>query len=120
MTCGWSARIAEGSHYSDSSIRGYFTDQLAEWTEWNDDHPGTRFVLPLTPDRYHKETVSGGEPYGIALPDGCVDGLFFGETTMPFVSYLNWVFDNGGFPWPSGSDAQWRVRHHLRADMLPL
>lgn len=110
----------EGTHYSESSIREYFTDEFDRWSEWNDEHPGTRFVLPLAPDRYHKENVSGGEPYGVALPDGCVDGLFVAESTMPFVSYLNWVFDNGGFPWPAGSDAQARVRRALRKDMLPL
>jgi hypothetical protein len=58
-------------------------------------------MLPLAPDRLHKDNVSGGPPYGIVLADGCVDGLFVGETTMPFVSYLNWVFRNGGFPWPT-------------------
>ncbi|WP_157172304.1 hypothetical protein [Nocardia pneumoniae] len=111
----------EGSHYPESSIRGYFTDELDSWSKRNDRHPGARrFVLPLAPDRYHKENVSGGDPYGIALPDGCVDGLFVAGSTMPFVSYLNWVFGSGGFPWPSGSDAQWRVCHALREDMLPL
>ncbi|GGO01462.1 hypothetical protein GCM10011610_71280 [Nocardia rhizosphaerihabitans] len=44
----------------------------------------------------------------MALPDGCVDGLFVAESTVLFVSYLNRAFDNDGFPWPSGSDAQWR------------
>ncbi|MFE3543853.1 hypothetical protein ACFXK0_12875 [Nocardia sp. NPDC059177] len=110
----------EGSHYPGSSIRGYFAEEFGRWRERDAEHPGTRFVLPLAPDRLHKENVSGGGPYGIALPDGCVDGLFSAESTMPFVSYLNWVFDNGGFPWPSGSDAEWRVRHALRQDMLPL
>lgn len=39
---------------------------------------------------------------------------------MPFVSYLNWVFLSGGFPWPdrftSGSKVQWT----LGKDLLPL
>ncbi|HCU95032.1 MAG TPA: hypothetical protein DHU96_20920 [Actinobacteria bacterium] len=78
------------------------------------------FVLPLAPDRLHKENVSGGPPYGIILPDACVDGLFIGETTMPFVSYLNRVFRNGGFPWPTASDSQWRVKQALAKDLLPL
>jgi hypothetical protein len=56
----------------------------------------------------------------MALPDRCADGLFVAESTMPFVSDLNSAFDNDGFPWPSSSDAQWRVRHDLRKDMLPL
>lgn len=31
-------------------------------------------MLPLAPDRLHKDNVSGGPPYGIVLADGCVDG----------------------------------------------
>jgi len=79
------------------------------------------FVLPLAPDRLHKDNLSGGgPPYGIVLPDGCADGLFAGETTMPFVSYLNGVFRNGGFPWPAASDSRWRVKQALAKDLLPL
>ncbi|MFB7874958.1 hypothetical protein ACFC06_06850 [Nocardia sp. NPDC056064] len=107
----------EGAHHPESSIREFFAEEYERWSEWDS---GTRFVLPLAPDRLHKENVSGGGPYGIGLPDGCVDGLFVGESTMPFVAYLNRVFDQGGFPWPTGSPEQWRVRHALRADMLPL
>lgn len=64
--------------------------------------------------------MSGGAPYGVIVPDACADGLFVGETTMPFVVYLNWVFHHGGFPWPTGSPNQWRVRQQLAADLLPL
>ena len=78
------------------------------------------FVLPMAPDRLTKDNVSGGPPAGIVLPDGCVDGLFVGETPMPFVSYLNWVFRHGGFPWPTGSEREWRVKASLAKDLLPL
>jgi hypothetical protein len=112
---------AEGSRYPDSSIRTYFEDELANWNQWSsEDTAAGLFVLPLAPDRLHKENVSGGPPYGIVLPDGCVDGLFVGETTMPFVCYLNWVFRNGGFPWPTTSHEQWRVKQALAQDLLPL
>lgn len=111
----------EGSHYPESSIRELFKDELEIWSERKSEDPETGpFVLPLAPDRLHKENVSGGEPYGVILPDGCVDGLFVAETTMPFVSYLNRVFRNGGFPWHTGSEAQSRVCRALREDMLPL
>ena len=83
----------EGSRYSSAFISDYFASELEAWRGWRADHSDAGpFVLPLAPDRLHKENVSGGEPYGIILPDGCADGLFVGETTMPFVSYLNWVF----------------------------
>jgi hypothetical protein len=64
--------------------------------------------------------VSGGPPYGIIVPDACADGLFAGETTMPFVAYLNWVFRHGGFPWPTSGENQWRVKQALAKDLLPL
>jgi hypothetical protein len=56
----------------------------------------------------------------MVLPDNCVDGLFSWETTMPFVSYLDWVFSAGGFPWPSGHAKQWRVTSELTRGLLPL
>lgn len=113
---------AEGSRYRGESIQLYFEETFDDWREASGKAPdkGT-FVLPLAPDRLHKENVSGGPPYGIVLPDGCVDGLFvMDEKTMPFVSYLNWVFRNGGFPWPTGSRDQWRVKQALAKDLLPL
>ena len=113
----------EGSHYPDEpSIRGHYDSEWTSWQERREEDPdGTGlFVLPLAPDRFHKDNTSGGGPYGMVLPDGCADGLFAWETTMPFVSYLNWVFSNGGFPWPSGDRNQWRVRRRLVQDLLPL
>jgi hypothetical protein len=113
----------EGFRYPDeSSLHGFADDEWAGWLEHREEDPDTAglFVLPLAPDRLHKENISGGGPYGIVLPDGSVDGLFSWETTMPFVSYLNWVFREGGFPWPSGEDSQWEVRHRLVKDLLPL
>jgi len=111
----------EGSRYPNASIRDYFDSEQEAWQEWSAEESEARpFVLSLAPDRLHKENVSGGKPYGIILPDGCVDGLFVGEAKMPFVSYLNWVFGKGGFPWPTASDNQWRVGRALARDLLPL
>ncbi|GAA2647231.1 hypothetical protein [Paractinoplanes durhamensis] len=113
----------EGTRYPDMPpIREYFDEVWTDWQAAQADDPADAgvFVLPLAPDRFHKDNTSGGSPYGMVLPDGCVDGLFHAETTMPFVSYLNWVFRHGGFPWPSGDDRQWRLRRALRKDLLPL
>ena len=96
----------------------YFEEELESWHEWPGDD--RMFVLPVAPDRLHKDNVSGGPPYGFILPDGCADGLFIGETTMPFVSYLNWVFRNGGFPWPTFPDNHWQLKKALAKDLLPL
>lgn len=112
----------EGSHYPDASIEEYFADEVAgheESLSGSGDDP-VPFVLPLAPDRLHKENVSGGPPYGIVLPDGCVDGLFVAEVAMPFVAYLNWVFRNGGFPAATTSPSQWKIRRSLAEGLLPL
>lgn len=55
----------------------------------------------MAPDRLHKANISGGAPYGFRLPDACADAVFVGEVAMPFVDYLNLVFENGGFPGPA-------------------
>lgn len=41
-------------------------------------------MLPVAPDRLHKANVSGGDPYGIRLPDGTAEGL--GLTDQPIVT----------------------------------
>jgi len=113
----------EGSRHPEwPSIRGYFDEEWTDWQERREEEPNTAglFVLPLAPDKYHKDNTSGDGAYGIVLPDSCVDGLFSCETMMPFVSYLNWSFSNGGFPLYSGDPNQWTVRYELVKDLLPL
>jgi hypothetical protein len=112
----------EGSRYPDQpSIREYFDDEWTGWREYSEeDSDAGLFVLPLAPDRLHKENSSRGAPYGIILPDACVDGLFAGGTITPFVSYLNRVFEHGGFPWWTGSENEWRIKRDLARDLLPL
>ncbi|MFC4068299.1 hypothetical protein [Actinoplanes subglobosus] len=103
----------------------WFVDVVdEEWDDWQerqaedpDDEP---FVLPVAPDHYHKNNTSGGGAYGFILPDGCVDGVFSWETDLPFVSYLNWVFSDGGFPRPPGDKDWWQLRRRLTKDLLPL
>ncbi|GAA3972247.1 hypothetical protein GCM10023085_63250 [Actinomadura viridis] len=80
----------------------------------------TPFLLPVAPDHFHKANVSGGGPYGIVLPDGCADAHFVGEIGMPLVGYLTLVFQNGGFPRPTGDDAQWDVLYRLGQGLEPL
>lgn len=109
----------EATRYpAGDSPRDYNEERWADAVD--DEDEDDAFVLAVAPDRFHKDNVSGGDPYGFVLPDGCVDAVFRWETPMPFVSYLNWVFSEGGFPWPSGDDAQWNVRHRLVPDLLPL
>ncbi|MBM0206795.1 hypothetical protein JNW90_30140 [Micromonospora sp. STR1s_5] len=106
-----------GSRHEGSDIHEYFAEAIEAWRE---DDQGESFVLPVAPDYLHKDNVSGGGPYGILLPDACADAHFIGEVGMPFVSYLNWVFQHGGFPRPTGDQAQWQVTHHLAKGLQPL
>ncbi|MDT0529138.1 hypothetical protein RM555_09050 [Micromonospora sp. DSM 115977] len=99
-----------GSRYPDSDIREYFAEEIEAWQE-DQDEP---FLLPVAPDHFHKDNVSGGGPYGILLPDASADAHFVGEAGMPLVAYLNWAFQHGGFPRPTGDQAQWQVIHQLR------
>ncbi len=111
----------EGSHYPGASIRDYYDNEWQQWQESVEEDPEYGlFQLDLAPDRLHKDNVSGGGPYGLVLPDGCADGLFVAETTMPFVDYLNLVFSQGGFPWETGAANQWRITKALAKDLLPL
>lgn len=107
----------EGARYPDSDIRGYIEEEIEAWQECSEGEP---FVLPVAPDRLHKDNVSGGAPYGIALPDGCADAHFVGEVGMPLVGYLRWVFQYGGFPRPTGDDAQWKVIYELAQELQTL
>src|SRR5690349_7553440 len=102
----------EGSRYLNHPIREYFESDYDLWFEAQAGSAEDRglFCLPMSPDRLHKDNTSGGPPYGVVVPDGCVDGLWVGETTMPFVEYLNKVFANGGFPGQTHSPGAWQHR----------
>jgi hypothetical protein len=111
-----------GSRYPRDSVRGYFDNEHGVWRRWaaRDPEQARLFVLPLSPDRVLKENVSGGAPYGLIVPDSCADGLFAGETTTPFVSYLNHVFSHGGFPGQTLPDNHWHSKQALGKGLLPL
>jgi hypothetical protein len=110
----------EGSRYPGrDGYRDHLDDEFQQWEE--DPEGAGPFELPVAPDRLHKENTSGGGPYGIVLPDRCVDGTFSWEAgQMPFVSYLNWAFSEGGFPWDTGAEGEWQIKRRLARDLLPL
>jgi hypothetical protein len=112
----------EGSRHLDVRMVDVFADDLEAHEDRRAAGYADPFELAVAPDRLHKDNTSGGPPYGIVLPDPGADGTFVAEsTTMPFVSYLNWVFAGGGFPVQTGTtDAEQRVRASLARDLLPL
>lgn len=114
---------AEGTLYggSSDSVRSDFEDDYENWQDWTAEYPDVGpFLLPVAPDRFHKQGKSGGTPCGVPLPDAGAEGIFVGEIAMPFVSYLNWVFGSGGFPWPDQYPDGHKVRRALCEDLLPL
>ncbi|WUJ68187.1 hypothetical protein OG809_24110 [Kribbella soli] len=112
----------EGLRYPTDPLREYFASDYDLWLQAQAESDDDRdlFCLPMSPDRLTKDNTSGGPPYGVVVPDGCVDGLWAGETTMPFVAYLNKVFANGGFPGQVDSYDAWQHRSRLAAPLLPL
>ncbi|WP_372735361.1 hypothetical protein [Nocardioides sp.] len=109
---------AEASRYPLSSVVGYYAEELDAWEfDRTDEVSSGPFVLPLAPDRLHKSNVSGGAPYGLILPDATVEGTFAAEAPMPFVGYLNWVFEHGGFPGPITDENGWSIRRELAKDL---
>lgn len=55
--------------------------------------------IELAPDYLHKDNISGGEPYSIALtPEPAVDSLFLNEAhETTFIDYLRICMENCGF-----------------------
>jgi hypothetical protein len=57
------------------------------------------FYAWLAPDDFHKDNVSGGDPYSIILPNPAIDARFEDEWhNTTFVNYLRICFRWGGFP----------------------
>lgn len=111
----------EGTHYPGDSIQNSFNEDWEMWREYAGDSEADPFILPLAPDRLHKENVSGGAPYGMRLPDSCTDGLFHAESVLPFVEYLNWVFHRAGFPHNTGGGSkELEVMYKRGKDLLQL
>ncbi|MBO1738232.1 hypothetical protein [Leifsonia sp. TF02-11] len=109
----------EGGRYANVRIEDYWASEYEAWKERvAEDATAERFVLPVAPDRLHKSNVSGGEPYGVRLPDACADGVFVAEAEVSFVAYLNQVFANGGFPAQTGGANEAEIKRSLAAGLL--
>ena len=76
---------------------------LAECESWEETDEDT--IITLAPDDLHKENVSGGEPYGISVPDSGADAILLNERhRLMLVDYLRLCFQFGGFPGFEGMD----------------
>ncbi len=75
--------------------------------------------VSLAPDDLHKDNVSGGDPYGLLLPNPAVDFLFMYERhELLFVPYLRLaILQWGGFPGLDGTGTPFEPLTQLTADL---
>jgi hypothetical protein len=73
----------------------------------------------LAPDDLHKDNVSGGDPYGLTLPNPAADFAFMYERhELLFVPYLRLaILHWGGFPGLEGRGIQFEPLAQLTADL---
>jgi hypothetical protein len=90
--------------YSDPLVVYPIEVAKYEYKDWRyfvkeGDVEAGQFGIPLAPDFYHKDNVSGGDSYKIYTPNGAIDGIFENERLeTTFVNYLRISFRHGGFP----------------------
>lgn len=94
---------------------------LDDWEEETEFEDGEQFVAGLAPDALHKDNVSGGAPYGAALPDESADFLFRDEVHgLMFVSYLRLaILQWGGFPGLDGRQIEFPPLAYLSEGLEP-
>jgi len=84
----------------------------------DEDEDGPAF-LALAPDDLHKANTSGGDPYGITVPDLRADAEFLNERHgLLFVEYLRLCFRWGGFPGYEGTGTEPVVLETLRGGLV--
>ncbi len=116
-----------GCDYPDPLVVFPIQMALHELQEWEQDREEYEkafgsFRIPIAPDLYHKEDVSGGMWYGIALPSLGADAILleeWHETT--FVEYLRICFHWAGFPGLERTPtASWQPLEELTAGLLKI
>lgn len=77
--------------------------------------------VSLAPDDLHKDNISGGAPYAVALPDASADFVLLNERhEMFFVPYLRLaILRWGGFPGLDGKAVDFESLNVLVAELEP-
>jgi hypothetical protein len=75
----------------------------------------------LAPDDLHKDNISGGDPYGVRLPNPAADFLFeYERHNLLFVPYLRLaILQWGGFPGLDGRGTAFEPLGGLIAELEP-
>jgi hypothetical protein len=97
-------------------------DSWEEYLQDGDVDPSDRFEASLAPDDLHKDNVSGGSPYAVALPDSSADFVLLNERhDMLFVPYLRLaILRWGGFPGLEAQAVPFKPLGDLVAGLEPL
>ena len=94
----------KGCDYPDPVFIYSFDAALEEFDAWKYDPEDYNnsfgsFRIPIAPDYYHKENVSGGMWYGIGIPNKENDPVLLEEWhNTSFLNYLEICLQWGGFP----------------------
>jgi hypothetical protein len=85
------------------------------------DDEGEDIFVGLAPDDLHKDNISGGDPYGLQLPNSSADFPFMYERhNLLFVPYLRLaILRWGGFPGLEGRGIQFEPLDYLIAELEP-
>ncbi|MEA2528317.1 MAG: hypothetical protein QOF73_5544 [Thermomicrobiales bacterium] len=100
---GWSPRLSDGLqiHTDLTGLADLLVDMI-EHGYYDDPGVGaTQAHLELSADHLHKANISGGPPYGLAVPDASADGRWLFDDLHPdhtFVEYLRVTIRDGGLP----------------------
>lgn len=106
MRRGWPGGLDPLVVYEVDGALSMLDDWEAE-VEEADEEERRPFEAPVAPDDLHKDNISGGEPYSVALPDPSADfTLLYERHKLPFVPYLRIaILKWGGFPGLDGHEA---------------
>ena len=92
-----------GCDYPDPLVIEPASQAVAELGEFLDDREGREkydfpYLIPISPDDYHKENVSGGMWYNVDCPATADDPLINDERhVVSFLEYLELALRQGGF-----------------------
>ena len=119
--------FADGLHV-DACSRGWASYICQDYEDWQDEQQDEEepFLLSLSPDGYHKDNISGGDPYGIFAESawkpiwqyfewsGAVKPVTALADPPDFLSYLRTtVLECAGFPGLFGIPTFDRLRNEL-------
>ena len=124
--------FADGLHVDacNREWAGYICQEYEDWQNDDQQDEAEPFLLDLSPDGYHKDNISGGEPYGVFAEStwkptwqyfewsGAVSPRTALVDPPDFLSYLRTtVLECAGFPGLLGIPAFDQLRNELLEDV---